>query len=149
MYTRIIKGFYADSPCTRVAFWLLCKEKLPHRVQNISVCKDFIYIDLLTRLHCNENHIYVFLSWELRGHSPNFNIYVSVSDVCIPMIGPYISFSTIGRSIVGICKSLTDKRNVEIGNVAAHYLYGNICFEFSVLAPCSVSKKITVDRLGC
>jgi hypothetical protein len=29
--------------------------------------------------HCNENPIYEFLSWELRGLSPNFHIHVSVS----------------------------------------------------------------------
>ncbi len=28
--------------------------------------------------HCNENPIYVFFFWELRGLSPNFPIYVSV-----------------------------------------------------------------------
>jgi hypothetical protein len=32
-------------------------------------------------MHCNENPIYVFLFWELRGLSPNFHIYVSVSDL--------------------------------------------------------------------
>ncbi len=31
-------------------------------------------------IHCNENPIYVFLCWELRGLSPNFHIHVSVSD---------------------------------------------------------------------
>jgi hypothetical protein len=36
--------------------------------------------------YCNENLIYVFLFWELRGLSPNFNfhIHVSVSDLYIP-----------------------------------------------------------------
>ncbi len=29
-------------------------------------------------MHCNENPIYVFLFWELRGLSPNFDIHVSV-----------------------------------------------------------------------
>jgi hypothetical protein len=32
-------------------------------------------------MHCNENPIYVFLFWELRGLSPSFHIYVSVSDI--------------------------------------------------------------------
>ncbi len=36
--------------------------------------------------HCNENLIYVFLYWELRGLNPNF-IHVSVSDLYIPRIG--------------------------------------------------------------
>ncbi len=56
----------ADSPCTHAAFLLLCKEKLPHRVQNISVYEDLIYIDLLKRLpqmipsviKSNRNHLF-------------------------------------------------------------------------------------------
>jgi hypothetical protein len=35
--------------------------------------------------------LHVFLFWELRGLSPNFNIHVSVSDLYIPGIGPHIS----------------------------------------------------------
>ncbi len=31
--------------------------------------------------HYNENPIYVFLFWELRGLSPNFHVHVSVSDL--------------------------------------------------------------------
>jgi hypothetical protein len=40
-------------------------------------------------LHCNENAIYIFLFWELRGLSPNFHIHVSVSDLYIPRIATY------------------------------------------------------------
>ncbi len=40
--------------------------------------------------HCNENPIYVFLFWELRGFSPNFLIHTAVSDLYMPRIGPYI-----------------------------------------------------------
>jgi hypothetical protein len=58
--------------------------------------------------HSNENPIYVFLFWELGGLSPNFHIHASVSDLYIPKIGLHISCSRIGRSIVGIYKSLTD-----------------------------------------
>jgi hypothetical protein len=36
--------------------------------------------------HCDENPIYVFLFWELRGLSQNFHIHASVSDLYIPMI---------------------------------------------------------------
>jgi hypothetical protein len=39
-------------------------------------------------VHCNENPIYVFLFWELRGLSPN----VSVSDLYILRIGPHTVF---------------------------------------------------------
>ncbi len=49
-----------------------------------------------------------FLYYELRGLSPNFHMHVSVSDLYIPRIGPHISCSRIGRSIVGIYKSFTD-----------------------------------------
>ncbi len=41
-------------------------------------------------LHCNENPVYVFLFWDLRGLSPNFHIHVSVSVLYIPRIGPHI-----------------------------------------------------------
>jgi hypothetical protein len=58
--------------------------------------------------HCNENPIRVFPSWVLRGPSPNFHIHVSVSDLYLLRIGSHISYSRIGRSIVGIYKSLTD-----------------------------------------
>jgi hypothetical protein len=59
-------------------------------------------------LHCNENLSYVFFFWELHGLSPNFHIHVSVRNLYIPRIGPHISCSRIGRSIVGIYKLLTD-----------------------------------------
>jgi hypothetical protein len=58
--------------------------------------------------HNNENPIYVFFFWEMRGLGPNFHIYASVSDLYIPRIGPHISCSRIGRSIVGIYKPLKD-----------------------------------------
>ncbi len=44
----------------------------------------------------------------MRSLRPNFEIHVSVSDLCISRIGPHISCSRIGRSIVGVYKSLTD-----------------------------------------
>jgi hypothetical protein len=65
-------------------------------------------------VHCNENPINVLLFWKLRGRSPNFHIHVSVSDLYIPRIGSHISCNRIGRSIVGIYKSLTDTH--ECGN---------------------------------
>jgi hypothetical protein len=60
------------------------------------------------RMHCNENPIYVVLFWELRSLNPNFHIHVSASDLYIPRICPHISCIRIGRSIMGIFKSLTD-----------------------------------------
>ncbi len=41
-------------------------------------------------LHCKEISIYVFSEKELRSLSHNFHIHVSVSDLCIPTIGPPI-----------------------------------------------------------
>ncbi len=58
--------------------------------------------------HWNGNSVYIFLFWELRGLSPNFHIHVSVSDLYIPRIGPHLSSSRNGSSIVGIYNSLTD-----------------------------------------
>ncbi len=92
-------------------------------------------------IHCNENPIYVFPEKELRGLSPYFHIHVSVSDLYIPRIAPHISSSTIGRSIVGIYKSLTDTH--ECGN----WDWGRAIpflgiFVFSVLCLCSVKAKI-------
>jgi hypothetical protein len=80
----------------------------PEAVSNISTQGQPLPFSMQFILHCNENPIYVFLFWELQGLSPNFDIYVSVNDLYIPRIGPHISCSKIGRSIVGIYKSLTD-----------------------------------------
>ncbi len=59
--------------------------------------------------HYNENSIYVFIFWELRGLSPNFHIHVAVSDLyCISPLSVHIfGCSKIGRSIL-IYKYLTD-----------------------------------------
>ncbi len=50
-----------------------------------------VFVPHSVGLHCNENHIYVFLFWELHGLSPNFHIYVpvSVTNLYIPRIGPH------------------------------------------------------------
>jgi hypothetical protein len=84
-------------------------------------------VDVIS-VHCNENPIYVFLDWELRGLSPNFNIHASVSDLYIPRISPHISWYFDGGNI--------------IGTVAAQFLSGHICFKFSVLVLCSVGGII-------
>ena len=87
---------------------------------------------------CND-HIYVFLFWELRGLSPNFHIHVSVSDLYIPRIGPHISSSRKGRPIVGIYNSLTDTWMWKLGLRPRYSFSGNICFKF--LAFCLYSVR--------
>ncbi len=99
--------------------------------------------------HCNENPIYVFLSWELRGLSPTFHINVSVSYLFIPRISPHTSCSRIGRSIVGIYKSLTDTWMWKLGLWPRISFLGNIYFEFSVLVVCSAMVGDVKLALWC
>ncbi len=69
--------------------------------------------------HCKGNSVYIFLFWELRGLSPNFYIHVSVSNLYISRIGPHISSSRNGSSIVGIYNSLTDTWMWKLGPTEA------------------------------
>ncbi len=89
-------------------------------------------------LHCNENPNYVFLFWEQRGLSPNFNIYVSVSNLYSPRIGLHISSCRIGRPIVEIYKWLIDAWMWKLGLRPRYSFSGNICFEIPVFCLCSV-----------
>ncbi len=79
-----------------------------HTVQKRSYINSYDHLKLLRMLHCNGNSVYIFLFWELRGLSPSFHIHVSVSYLYILRIGPHISSSRKGRTIVGIYNSLTD-----------------------------------------
>ncbi len=89
------------------------------------------------RQHCKGNSVYIFLFWELRGLSPNFYIHVSVSDLNIPSIGPHISSSRNGSSIVGIYNTLTDAWMWKLGLRPRYSFSGNICFQFSAFFLCS------------
>ncbi len=57
--------------------------------------------------HCNENPIYVFLFWELRGLSPNFHMCLWAIYIFPGSIQAF-SCSRIGTPILEIYKSLTD-----------------------------------------
>jgi hypothetical protein len=59
----------------------------PHHYRN----KSFLLFYCPAYVHCNENPIYVFLVWELRGLSSNFHIYVSVSRIGRSIVGIYIN----------------------------------------------------------
>jgi hypothetical protein len=82
-------------------------------------------------LHCTENPNYVFPEMKLRVFIPNSCIDVSVNDLYIPRIGPQISCSRIGRSIVGRYKSHTDTSMWKLNcGHARNSFSGNRCFEF-------------------
>ncbi len=83
---------------------------------------------------------YIFLSWELRGLSPNFHIHVSVSDLYIPRIGPHISSSRKGRPIVEIYNSLTHTWIWKLRLRPRYSFSGNICFKYSTFCLCSAGK---------
>ncbi len=91
--------------------------------------------------HCKGNSVYIFLFWELRGLSPNFYIHVSVSNLYITRIGPHISSSRNGSSIVGIYNSLTDTWMWKLGLRPRYSFSGNICFQFSAFFLCSAWAK--------
>ncbi len=61
----------------------------------------------LQRTNTNNSKL-IFPEKELRGHSPNVNIHVPVSDLYIPTIDLPILLQKICGPILGIYKSLTD-----------------------------------------
>jgi hypothetical protein len=62
--------------------------------------------------HCNENPIYVFPEKELCGLSPNFHIYVSVSNLYIARIGPHFW--------------LQQNRQTDLGNIKIAHRYMSV-----------------------
>jgi hypothetical protein len=64
-----------------------------------------------------------------------------------PRIGPHISCSRIGRSILGMYKSLTDTWMWKLGLWPRNSSSGNMCFEFSVLVLCSVGERVLVTEV--
>ncbi len=88
-------------------------------------------------LHCTENLKQIFPEMKLHGLVPNFCINLSESDLYIPTIGPPIWPYCVWGLIVGLYKSLTDTRIEKFGTRRRSFIYGNICFEFSVQCICS------------
>ncbi len=89
------------------------------------------------RTHRNENPIYVFSEKDLRGLSPNFHTYVSVSDLYIPRIGPHICLQQNRQ---------TDPWDIYSKSLTDNSFSGNICFKFSVLCLCCTVKFALMDR---
>jgi hypothetical protein len=71
-------------------------------------CTFLLYIYLSTAKNQNRKLEKMFPEEELRSHSPNFHIHVSVSDLYIPTIDLSILWQEICGPILGIYKSLTD-----------------------------------------
>jgi hypothetical protein len=69
-------------------------------------------------VHCNENTIYVFLFWKLRGLSRNFHIYTFVRDLYSIFPGSVHTFgcSKIDSPILGIYKISHRYMSVGIGS---------------------------------
>jgi hypothetical protein len=78
------------------------RDDIPLLLEGGQVVLNWFGWNLPPYVHCNGISVYIFLFWELRGLSHNFHIHVSVSDLCIPRIGPHISSSRKGRPIVGV-----------------------------------------------
>ncbi len=70
-------------------------------------CHNFRLRGLSNTATNAENSKQIFPVKELRGHSPNFHIYVSVSDLYISTIDLPILLKEICGPILGISKSLT------------------------------------------
>jgi hypothetical protein len=93
--------------------------------------------------HNTENSKQIFPEKELRDINPNSYIHVSVSDLCIPMIGLPILLQEIGGPIVEIYRSITGTWMWKNGNEAAQFLF----WEYKDSLQCSTNTNIWVTKL--
>ncbi len=78
-------------------------------------------------VHCNENPIYVFLEEELGGHSPNFHIHVSVSDLYGTPTKRQVSKRQVSKRLVS--KRPVSKRQVYRTPGLQNVRFQNVCFQ--------------------
>jgi hypothetical protein len=123
-------AYAAIASCARSLGHARCRG-IMHQTAASCVMPSIIVKEIAS--HCNENPIYVFLFWELRGLSPNFHIHVSVSDFYISRIGPAISLQQNRQTDQGNIKNPSQTHECENWDLRPHNTFsGNICFEFSV-----------------
>ncbi len=79
--------------------------------------------DITLQRHNTENSKQIFPDKELRGHSPNSYVQVSVSDLYIPIIGLPILQQENRCTNRGNIKIAHRHVNVEIGTEAAQFLF--------------------------
>ncbi len=87
--------------------------------------------------HCKDNLSYVFLFLGIARPQSQFPHSCVFEHLHIPRVGPHISCSRIGRSIVGMYKSLADTRMWKLGLWPRNSVSRNICIEFLALVLCS------------
>jgi hypothetical protein len=91
---------YVDVP----SFSLMFSTKSGISARSCSALASSLPMSMSTQQIANtENSKQIFPEKELRGHSPNFNIHVSVITIDLPIL-----LQEISGPILGIYKSLTD-----------------------------------------